>query len=353
MSTFFTYQAGSQPYTVQFTDQTTPPSTYWMWDFGDGSPPSFDQNPIHEFPHVTQVYEVTLQTDPYAPLVVSLMQFPTAVACDGHTIQSLPVLGDEKGIDWTLQSVRSTSSVIPPHLNLDQYADPLNPFGGSSVVFTDGPPSFVAAGDYTIEVTHNTVISNNNYGGTDALQILSAIASVFDVGPTLGGEWGLVYQLASGVGKLKYFAKKASSGIVSATINGLDGYPYPLAQDNVLALQRRSGLLDVYLAGNKILSQFEPADATPTSNFLTFGGSSSGCAFNNYGSGLFSKFRYTVGAARYTASYEPDLVDFITTVTLPVSVHAPPPPPAPDVPHKLAPSLSLQRLIATQFTYDD
>ena len=37
---------------VQFTDTSTPvgcPIDSWSWDFGDGSPPSTEQNPQHTF----------------------------------------------------------------------------------------------------------------------------------------------------------------------------------------------------------------------------------------------------------------------------------------------------------------
>ena len=35
--------------TVQFTDMSTDSPAAWDWDFGDGSPHSFDKNPSHEF----------------------------------------------------------------------------------------------------------------------------------------------------------------------------------------------------------------------------------------------------------------------------------------------------------------
>ena len=37
------------PLAVQFTDQTSPVPTQWTWDFGDGSPTSNQQNPLHQY----------------------------------------------------------------------------------------------------------------------------------------------------------------------------------------------------------------------------------------------------------------------------------------------------------------
>ncbi len=55
----FTYSANCAIITVfQFTDQSTGPLT-WDWDFGDGGPHSFIQNPLHTFPALG-VYNVIL-----------------------------------------------------------------------------------------------------------------------------------------------------------------------------------------------------------------------------------------------------------------------------------------------------
>jgi PKD repeat protein len=41
--------SGSAPLTVSFTDQSTGQITDWNWNFGDGSPGSGEQNPVHEY----------------------------------------------------------------------------------------------------------------------------------------------------------------------------------------------------------------------------------------------------------------------------------------------------------------
>jgi PKD repeat protein len=50
--------AGTAPHTVQYTDASIGATT-WVWDFGDGSPPSYEQNPAHTYT-TTGRYNVTL-----------------------------------------------------------------------------------------------------------------------------------------------------------------------------------------------------------------------------------------------------------------------------------------------------
>jgi len=51
--------SGPIPLEVTFTDQSINGPTSWTWDFGDGSPVSHDQNPVHTYTAVDQ-YTVTL-----------------------------------------------------------------------------------------------------------------------------------------------------------------------------------------------------------------------------------------------------------------------------------------------------
>ncbi len=50
--------------TVSFLDESDPgpsgPITDWLWDFGDGTAPSSDQNPVHDYA-VAKLYAVVLQ----------------------------------------------------------------------------------------------------------------------------------------------------------------------------------------------------------------------------------------------------------------------------------------------------
>jgi PKD repeat protein len=51
--------SGSSPLSVQFTDMSVGGPTSWDWDFGDGSPHSTDQNPLHVYTS-NGIYTVTL-----------------------------------------------------------------------------------------------------------------------------------------------------------------------------------------------------------------------------------------------------------------------------------------------------
>lgn len=52
-------RVGSSGLVVHFTDESTEGCMAWEWDFGDGSPHSFEQNPIHKYENNGQ-YDVTL-----------------------------------------------------------------------------------------------------------------------------------------------------------------------------------------------------------------------------------------------------------------------------------------------------
>jgi PKD repeat protein len=51
--------SGIVPLEVTFTDQSTNGPTSWEWNFGDGSPVSYDQNPVHTYTAIGD-YDVTL-----------------------------------------------------------------------------------------------------------------------------------------------------------------------------------------------------------------------------------------------------------------------------------------------------
>jgi PKD repeat protein len=50
----------AQGYAVQFIDLSSGTPTSWMWDFGDGTPPSSVQNPLHIYPQINLSYNVCL-----------------------------------------------------------------------------------------------------------------------------------------------------------------------------------------------------------------------------------------------------------------------------------------------------
>jgi len=49
---------GCEPLTISFTDNTTPLSTSWLWDFGDGNTSS-DQNPVHTYT-IAGIFDITV-----------------------------------------------------------------------------------------------------------------------------------------------------------------------------------------------------------------------------------------------------------------------------------------------------
>lgn len=51
--------SGDVPLSVNFTDLSTNSPTSWVWDFGDGSPLDFIQNPTHIYT-TANIYTVTL-----------------------------------------------------------------------------------------------------------------------------------------------------------------------------------------------------------------------------------------------------------------------------------------------------
>ena len=54
--------SGYAPLTVQFTDQSANNPTSWLWDFGDGSGASTDQNPMHTY-EAAGLYTVSLTAE--------------------------------------------------------------------------------------------------------------------------------------------------------------------------------------------------------------------------------------------------------------------------------------------------
>ncbi len=73
--------AGCPILCVNFLDQTTIASgsiTGWTWDFGDGSPQSFTQNPNHCYPSAAGLYSVTLTTTSNQGCIQTLV-FPNMI----------------------------------------------------------------------------------------------------------------------------------------------------------------------------------------------------------------------------------------------------------------------------------
>lgn len=321
MSVDFTYAPGPTARSIQFTDTSTPTPTFWAWDFGDGNTSS-DQNPLHTYGGTgTETFNVTLETDPFAADVVSLLDFHESVSLPPYpsgfpTRVSAAVTEDQRGVPWTLWGSEHSDGNVTAGVGLDlpNYQSP-NAFS-NSVLLSDSEPSFSAAGDFTMELTHSA--NGTDYLGGAALMIVTNAAVQ---APTNPGEFALLYN----GGPYGFTIKKAAGGGTSATALTGIGVDYPVAVDNDLAVVRSSGILSVYNGGLLVAQQVTAADNTTIGGAFTFGGTGNGNQYdpNNYGYGLFKRWRYTVGAARYTAPYTvPD--SFVTSVTEPVTVFGTP-----------------------------
>lgn len=106
---------GSFPsFYYQFTDTSTTPCPTglktWEWDFGDGSPKSNDQNPIHTYPtDQSGPWTVTLKvtdhcdcTDTATMVVYRFVDCPTALNWGSTHIKS-----------WTIKVVSTTTPCCP------------------------------------------------------------------------------------------------------------------------------------------------------------------------------------------------------------------------------------------------
>lgn len=78
-----------------FTDTSTGGPTSWLWNFGDGSPTSTLQHPVHEFPPASATYNVTLvassafgSSDPFT-MPVTIIAPPPPTAAFTFTVDDL------------------------------------------------------------------------------------------------------------------------------------------------------------------------------------------------------------------------------------------------------------------------
>lgn len=327
--------------TVQFTDTSSPAATFWAWDFADGNTSSL-QNPSHTY-SASGLYAVTLNIDPYSDLVVSQLDFHDSVSVSatgiGTGFASVAVTEDYKGVDWTIDVGGSgcTGAVDGALglLSLGQYAP------GFAVMDSAPTPALAAAGDFTMELTHNGVVAGSPWGASSIVYLLCA-ATPPTPGPNQTGDWGLSSQsnnLAFGVN---------SSPTTTAGVHTSGGFVYPRQVDNALAVTRHSGVLRLFLGGALIGTQSVDPDSTPLYDQITFGGAQQGRYEipNNYGFGNFKNWRYTVGAARYIADYTVP-TSFIDQVTRYVSVGQgvgmPPP--------RSLPTLPICRVVSTTPNY--
>jgi hypothetical protein len=261
--------------------------------------------------------------DPYFGKVVSQLDFHDGTA--GLGFYSPPTLNnnasgivseDYKGIVWTLYGHNKASvSVGGGALALPYYqgtASGDGPFAFSNVVMqsTGGPlGNLLATGDFTMEFTHNTLPPSGTGGPWNTTTVLFVLSSLY---PSSAGALNSVGQWAfQAVQSKLQFTIKSANGTATPSVTIA---AYPTSVDNEIAVTRFGGILRIFLNGVLIATQIGVTDATPIGGPITFGGAADGGNLlpNNYGFGTFKRWRYTVGLARYVASYTPTGLPFPT-----------------------------------------
>lgn len=278
------------------TDQYVITETY-AFTLADGTPLTYQQG---DTPN-----QVNMPTpDPLGNYVVSFLDF--------HNTILLPPIGgsntvteDYCHVNWTIASYNNCAgtgivggAAILPEWTASQSINT------RAVLFSDVSASFSAAGDFSMEFTQ-TVGSDDrgNYHGSSSVIIVCGLASNHATGPVDTGEWMLDYSADSG-GSISLVVKTPTGLANASTV----GYLYNLTAENEICLQRHSGLLSLMIGGNTICVQTGPPDNTPLFGQISFGTNGNGTAFgsNNIAYGAYSRWRYTVGVARYpTGSYIP------------------------------------------------
>jgi gliding motility-associated-like protein len=135
------------PLAVQFTDQTSPVPTQWTWNFGDGSPTSNQQNPLHTYTG-TGNFNVSLTAT-------------TAAGCTGTTTLTSEVNITAPTITLTGQGTCVGQAYTPSYTV--NSIDPVTTYtwsapGATPSTATGASPSFTysATGFYTISLTIQT-----------------------------------------------------------------------------------------------------------------------------------------------------------------------------------------------------
>jgi gliding motility-associated-like protein len=163
------------PLTVQFTDQTSPVPTQWTWNFGDGSPTSNQQNPLHTYAS-TGNFNVSLTAT-------------TAAGCTGTTTQNNEVNITAPTIILTGQGTCVGQAYTPGYTV--NSVDPVTTYtwsapGATPSTATGANPSFTypATGFYTISLTIQTASGcSASQTFNNAIQVGSPTAASFTYSP--------------------------------------------------------------------------------------------------------------------------------------------------------------------------
>jgi gliding motility-associated-like protein len=151
------------PLAVQFNDQTAPVPTQWTWNFGDGSPNSSQQNPLHTYAS-TGNFNVTLTAT-------------TAAGCTGTTTQTNAVNITAPTIIMAAQGA-CIGTAFTPVFSV-KTVDPVTTYtwsapGATPSTATGATPSFTypSTGFYTISLTIQTT------SGCSATQTFTNVVQV-------------------------------------------------------------------------------------------------------------------------------------------------------------------------------
>lgn len=265
--------------------------------------------------------------DPYFGNVVSLLDFHQAITPLVYTGSypheaTTPVTEDYKGVVWTMYGHEFSAPTIGGGtMRLPPYQQD-GPFSQAELV-SAVTPSFAAAGDFTLEFTHDDA-GDAIYGLGSNMVVVSGAPTASN-SPTAVGEWQFTVPYASGVNGIvpTFLIQRALSGTdklrtVATSPVTVSGQPQtvPAGVRRQYAICRAAGRLSLFIDGKlrAIQPGSQAADFTPLCPQVTFGAYGTGNYYlpNNYGTGKFSRWRFTVGVARYSADYATSALPFPT-----------------------------------------
>jgi hypothetical protein len=153
---------------VQFTDTSTGTPTSWDWDFGDGSPHSTLQNPVHRYAR-----EVLIDDGHPNPTTPGLRTFNLINHPEGiqiHLAGGFPANWDTYDIQWgdllIGQTTGATGTVMNRSFNVLNIINvsPTVLFGGSWIVDSISPP-----------ISHQTTPENIKVSRTGEIFTISVV----------------------------------------------------------------------------------------------------------------------------------------------------------------------------------
>jgi len=161
---------------VTFTDQSTDPLN-WQWDFGDGSPVSNEQSPVHTYDS-TGTYDVCL---------VVTNEFGIDTVCQAVAV----VVGQAPVADFTASIAGETGEVVFTDASTNTPTSWDWAFGDGNVSTDQNPThTYAASGTYTVQL-----IAGNDFGSDTTSQMITVTvgqAPVADFTISIQGETGEV-----------------------------------------------------------------------------------------------------------------------------------------------------------------